>query len=216
MNYVSWAALFEGAFDRAYFSVLLPRAIEWLALREGRAAADVAQVPIELSRRRDVETFATEACRASDAFHICFVHADTGGRALEYGLATRTNAYCEAMNRLCGWPFRRCVIIAPRKETEAWALADPEAVISALGLKGAARRLGLPPSAREAEALRDPKASFEAILEAAGLNRRAHGINAIATQIALRQEIEALTASDSFAAFVQRLRVALTDLQIIG
>jgi hypothetical protein len=32
MNYVTWAVMYEGSTDRAYFDVLIPRAIEWLTL----------------------------------------------------------------------------------------------------------------------------------------------------------------------------------------
>jgi hypothetical protein len=76
---------------------------------------------------------AREACKAADAFFFIFIHADTGGRDLAAGISARSRSYCEAMRELCGWPATRCIVISPRHETEAWILADAEAITATLG-----------------------------------------------------------------------------------
>src|SRR5580704_2959022 len=157
MTYVGWAALYEGPSDAAYFGVLLPRVMDELILTRGIRNSIVPALPAILLKRGDVVTVAIEACNAREAFHLVFVHADAGGRAVEQRLLQRSQAYCEAMHDECAWNPARCITIEPRHETESWVLCDPTAVTGALGFRGNAADIGLPKDAAEAEKLRDPK-----------------------------------------------------------
>ena len=53
------------------------------------------------SRGRTVEAVAAEACGYLEAFHVVFVHADTGGRGQLATVGHRSRAYCEKMRDLC-------------------------------------------------------------------------------------------------------------------
>jgi hypothetical protein len=161
MTYLSWAALYEGSTDQAYLELLIPRVMEDIILLYGIGHATVPPAPAIRLRRGQVDEVAREACAARGAFHLVFIHADTGGRALEASLEDRSVRYCEAMHALCGWPHVRCITISPRHETEAWILADPQAVTGALGYLGSSGSIGLPASASEAERIGDPKAVLE-------------------------------------------------------
>lgn len=215
MNYVSWAAMYEGTSDRAYFEVLIPRAIEWLTLQEGKGTTEVATNPVEVFPRESPDRFAQRACRASQSFHLCFIHGDTGGRALEAGIEQRTTSYCRAFHNTCQWPPARCVIIAPRKETEAWVLADPQAVASALGYPDPSRIPELPQDARQAESLTDPKATLQNIISSVKRGKRTSFAENILPAIAQRQNFAALFGSQSFTDFGTRLRSALVDMRVI-
>ena len=133
MTYVSWAVFFEGASDHAYFNSLIPRVMQDIVLRLGTRNSTIPEAPAADFRRRAYQEVAEKACAERDSFHILFVHSDTGGRALAAQLEERSDRFCQIMNDHCRWPTRRCVTITPRHETEAWVLADPEAVTGALG-----------------------------------------------------------------------------------
>ena len=86
--YLAWALFCEGITDRSYLEILIPRVLEDLLLRNGNRPVDVARqsaVPIG-QRNRTVDAVAAEACDAREAFHLLFVHAGTGGRALQQNL----------------------------------------------------------------------------------------------------------------------------------
>lgn len=219
MTYVSWATFHEGPSDAFYLDVLLPRLMEDIVRREGIRHSDIPLAPaVKLGERnREVSSVAAEACEAKDAFEILFVHADTGGRALAEGLASRADAYCQEIYSLCSFPPSRCITVTPRHETEAWILADPQAVKDALGFTGDHRRIGLPDNAHEAERISDPKAALRGALETiAGRRRRGHRVEQIFPAIAQRQNFDALRRSTSFAAFEAKLKVSLSDLGCIS
>lgn len=217
MRYVSWATFYEGMSDALYLDVLLPRVIRDLIAREGTDLVEVADVAaVKLGESdRSVDKVAEEACAFREAYHVVFIHADTGGRALERGLPERADAYCAAFAARCDWPEDRCITITPRHETEAWLLADGRAVTSALGYSGDPSEVGLPANARAAERLQDPKQTLDAAMELVRGRRRRQRLDTIFPAIAQRQELVLLRRSASFAQFEERLRRCLQSLRCV-
>jgi len=80
---LSWAALDEGAADQAYLELLIPRVMEDIILMHGIRHSTIPHAPAVRLQRDHVDKVAREACAARDAFYLVFIHADTGGRALE-------------------------------------------------------------------------------------------------------------------------------------
>jgi Domain of unknown function (DUF4276) len=215
MTYVSWAALYEGATDQTYFEQLIPRVMEDIIMLHGTRHSTIPPTPAVRLQRRTVEKVAQEACAARDAFHLVFIHADTGGRNLEANLEERSFGYCEAMHTLCCWRPVRCITISPRHETEAWILADPTAVTAALGYLGPSHSIGLPGNADQAERLGDPKTVLAAAVRQVRGRRRPIDVKQIFPAIAQRQSLASLRQSQSFAAFEAGLLAALADLGCI-
>ena len=209
--YLSWAVLYEGSSDAAYFNVLIPRLIDDLALT-GKRPVEIPQTPAIQFPRKAPEVMAKAACDAKDAFHLVFIHADTGGRNLAAGIAHRSDAYCRAMHDLCHWSSDRCITIEPSRETEAWILADPEAVTDFLGYSGTWASIGLPANAAEAERLGDPKQTLkQAVAQVRGRRSRS-GTDTLYPAVAQRQSFKALRRSASFRLFEGKVRTAMVDL----
>src|SRR5690349_2471111 len=124
MTYIAWAALYEGSDDKQYFDVVIPRIMDELVLTRGTRNATVPPLPAIDFKRGTVGEVAKEICDNREAFHLVFIHADTGGRGLQNGLAGRSAAFCQEANSLCNWPPNRCILVTPRHELEAWAMAD--------------------------------------------------------------------------------------------
>ena len=166
--YLAYALFCEGASDYSYFEVLVPRVIESTVLKVGKTPVDVPERPsLRLGRRgRSVDAVAREACDGREAFHVVFVHADTGGRGQQAKLPERSTAYCKRMHEECELRPERCVLLRPASMMESWALADPEAVLGTLGYRGAPAELGLPAGAEQAEAHPDPKGCLDSALRA--------------------------------------------------
>lgn len=211
MRYVSWATFYEGSSDALYLDVLLPRVIRDLVAREGDQLVEIPDVPaIRLGQRgRSVERVTEEAYEFRKAFDIVFVHADSGGRNLEQGIVDRADAYCEAFMERCVWTQERCITITPRHETEAWLLADGQAVTAALGYRGDPAEVGLPADARAAERLANPKLVLSAAVNQISGRWRGRRVENLFPAIANGQKLELLRGSGSFINFEERLRGCL-------
>ena len=103
---------------------------------------------------------------ALDAYpcDILFVHRDAEAQPPEWRRQEIVNAL--------HWSNISHVPVVPVRMTEAWLLADKQAIRTAAGNPNGRERLNLP-AIRRIEAVPDPKAVLrEAIAEASGLNRR--------------------------------------------
>jgi hypothetical protein len=207
----------EGTTDEAYFDIIIPNLMETIVRERGTRHVTVPLMPaVRLGKSgRAIEDVAQEACNENDAFYILFIHADTGGRALEANMERRSTAYCDAVHDLCGFPRERCVVIAPRHETEAWMLGDREAVGGALGYRGDLVALGLPADAVEAERLEDPKQVLLQAIRTIRGRRAPARVQQVIPAIAQRQDFGRLRRSASFRAFESSLADALRSLGCI-
>ena len=214
MIYVGWAALYEGETDSHYFNALLPRVMADLALRGQGQDSVIPESPAVRLARGTVTQVAEEACSARNAFHLVFIHADSGGRNLETQLMSRGAAYCEALQRRCDFQPARCVTVTPRHETEAWMLADPSAVAESLGSRASADSLGLPADATQAERLIDPKSVLLNALQivTGRRRRRPNDLQFLYSSIAERQSLASLRRLPSFVAFEGKLADALVSI----
>ena len=138
MNVLSWALYAEGETDRDYLGTLLPRIIEHVAFASERgSAAMVPEQPAAIFGRKEraFDKAAAEICAAREAFVLLFVHGDAGGRGQQTTVDRRTAGLCRMAQEACGFSLERCIAVAPRQATEAWCLADPDALRSALQLR---------------------------------------------------------------------------------
>jgi hypothetical protein len=119
------------------------------------------------------------------------------------------------MQKTCEWSKKRCIVITPRHETEAWVLADPAAVTSTLGYTGTPKSVGLPANAAEAERVVDPKLILQQVVATVRGRHRAIDLAQVLPAIAQRQDLEQLRKTASFRKFESGLRVALTDLSCL-
>lgn len=215
MTYVSWGVVYEGSTDQAYFDVLIPRLMEDLIAAAPKRNTVVPAVPAVRLARGSVEDVAKRVCEEGEAYHLIFIHADTGGRALEATAVETARAYREALLAECGWPAERCVIISPRHETEAWLLADPQAIADVLGYRGNLERLSLPDDAQAAERVVDPKAVLRNATDIIRGRRRPMNSSQIFPAVAQRQRFDLLRRSQSFRDYETQVSAALRSLDCI-
>lgn len=215
--YLTWSGYFEGVSDSEYFGVLLHRVMSAIVAEEGLRPILIPEEFIRFGERsRSVDDVSLEACENRDGFHIWYVHADTGGRNLAAGIASRSEAYRIRANELCGLPLTRTVIIAPRKETEAWVLADRDAVLSAFGVTARVDLSHLPLTPAESEGLADPKETINSFARIVNRKRYRSGVSFLYASIAQKQRIDILRQLASFQEFESNLRAALIDLGCIA
>ena len=154
----------EGRADETFLPIIVQRGAEQILAQRGRTVVDVLE-PIVLNHSID-RAFPTraerilEAARRAAGYHALVVHADadhpTRERALQERFMPGLERVCQAqqaLERVCD----KLVPMIPVQMTEAWMLADPEALRAVVGTRASVGDLGLPAHAREVESDPDPQ-----------------------------------------------------------
>lgn len=194
MHYLAPALWAEGPTDYRFLPPLLTRllvdvlkdAIEPVELADFHPLDDV--VP-----RRSVESRAARitasAQHARDAFHLLFIHADGAGDP-ERAFSERVFPAVSMLREKLG-DSHAAVGVVPLRETEAWAIADGDALRAAFRTSLSDADLGLP-ELHEVERCPDPKRVLEAAHRAVGprhfqRSATAHFLEKIAENLRLAQ-----------------------------
>lgn len=219
MKYLGWAVFYEGKSDAFYLDVLIPKILRDVIANSN--GGDIVEVPDQPSAKlgangRDVNSVAKEACEFSDAFELLFIHSDKGGRGLQKTLDARSKAYCEAIEKECGIPHTQCVCITPKHETEAWILADPNAVLDSVGIVGEPTDFDLPSAPKEAEKLKDPKSAFQNALDKMNVRPRSRASSFLFPAIANRQNLQEVYRMSEIRALRDQVQASLTSLGFVA
>lgn len=220
MHYLGLALWAEGKSDYSFLSPLLLRLCESLCTGATQPV-DIGDV-IGLDHAKTSKT-STRAARISEAaksatgsWNILFVHADADGDPVaalhERALPGIDGAKAAGLKRAEG------VAVIPVRETEAWALADGEALRSVFGTTLGDTELGLNARGAGLERLADPKKVLDDCFAAAHGGRRrsqlsvSNSLNALGEQVTLHRLMEL----PSFAGLHRDLGAALQRLNILS
>ncbi|WP_420325911.1 hypothetical protein [Mameliella sp.] len=218
MNYLAWALFVEGQTDKRYFETLLPRVVLNLVQQANGPEAMVPDYPVDVFgvAIRELDAAAEKICAASEAFSLLFVHGDTGSPAQEKNLPNRTCALCKKVQINCNFRRERCVIVAPRRETETWCLADKDAIRSAFGTGVDFDLSFIPDNASAVEAIGDPKAEMCQIQSSLSTGKRRRSPPIPYASLGQSQDLNRLRLLPSFQTFEAGLIEALKTLGYSG
>jgi len=154
MRYLTSALLCEGATDERFLPPLLTRTLEDLCRANFDQEVEVARVqPLrKKGGPRPIPEMISLVEENSGYFSIVYFHHDQG--------AHRQQVERDWLDPLrAAWGSRRELMIevVPVRETEAWLLADGEAIRSALGVAWTDDGMGLPSAPKLVEHIADPK-----------------------------------------------------------
>lgn len=160
MRYVGLALYAEGPTDYHFLSPVLLRLCSDIAVRRSDAPIEFPEEVLALDHPTSAhgapreERIVAAAKEARGAWRLLFVHTDGSGDPTR----ARDDLVRPALARLQAECSAEGVGIAvvPVRETEAWALADGEAIREAFGTAKSDTELGIP-RASAIEALTDPK-----------------------------------------------------------
>ena len=219
MQYLGLALYAEGPNDYRFLSPLLLRLCEAVCT-EAQERVDIGDV-LALNHARvttdapRADRIAQAAVEAASAWNVLFVHADADS---DVDAALRDREV-PGLNLVQGVGLTRSegVAVVPVRETEAWTLADGDALRTVFGTLLGDAELGLTASGKALERVADPKQMLAATFAAARPGRRrsrsgmGHLLNALGEQVALQR----LRELPSFMRLELELREALLRLHIL-
>ena len=219
MHYLGLALYAEGSTDYHFLCPLLLRLCESVCAQADQPVEIGGVLPLDDSHAMRTaprsERIAQAAQDAAGAWNLLFVHADADGdadRALRERVAPGLGRVRDAAR-----PHAEGVAVVPVQQTEAWVLADGDALRAVFGSTLTDSALGLPAQLAAIERLAEPKLALEAaFLATRPTGRRARAgatplFNALGEQVAL----DRLRALPSFRALELGIQAALQRLQIL-
>jgi len=220
--YLGLALFAEGPSDHLVLRPLLRRLSESICLRMARSVVEVSEV-VELHTPEDqrgksrADRITAAAKEALGAWHVLFVHADGAGDPIEAVARNITPAISQIGAEL-GKDDYRGVAVVPVRETEAWALADGDALRRALGTTLSDSDLGVPSSPSLVEKVPDPKLALVNAWKAARGGRKGRRRSSAAVflePIGEQARLDRLSVVPAFRELERHLTSALRDLGFI-
>lgn len=219
MHFVSLALYAEGRADYDFLGPLLLRLCEDLCLNEASQHVEFAESVLALSEPDEFagapreERILAAARKAHGAWRVLFVHADADSDA-ERAHAERAQPAIVRLQQEFADGIG--VAVVPVRETEAWAIADGDALRQASGSSVSDQTMGLP-ATRAIEATADPKAVLDKawrIATAARLRQR-RTVSAKLSYLGETVSLDRLRSLTAFQQLEQDLRQALRSLRVI-
>lgn len=213
----------EGHADEGFLPVVIQRTAERILAQRGRTVVDVLE-PISLNHTIDrqyptrVERI-LEAARRASGYHALIVHADADYPTRQRALLERympgemrvrqARAAHEAV-------YEYLVPIIPVQMTEAWMLADPEALCDVIGASRGAEMFRLPGHPHQVESDPDPKQTLHTVIQQAFVQRprrRQHiTLKEIYEPLARQIDLMKLDGVPAYAQFMADLTQTLVKL----
>jgi hypothetical protein len=219
MRYLALALFAEGPSDHEFLPRVILRSTTEISAAVSNEPVEIAEQFIRASTTKNTEMRSrperVEALFGSalEAIDLLFIHAD--------GQGDSNTAFDERVLPCCNrlhsrFPAARfgCVGVVPVRETEAWAIADADAVTRALGTRKSAQELGLPDNAANVETTLDPKAVLQRAQRIALGGRRQDRARTGSILAVLGETVGlgVLRELPAFRDFENRLRGALQNL----
>jgi hypothetical protein len=194
MRSLSCSLFSEGRSDALFLADVLTRQLRELLWTH---AVQVERVVAE--RRRTVEpqlALGPDVIAAAQSTNLVFVHHDHNEAGKIEKLRSRIAADFPSQAKL--------IALVPKRETEAWCLADP----AAISRVPRADRTLVPHRAAEVEKLHDPKAVLAKVLGTARLD---DALELLAANVSL----DRLAEVPAYQNFLQDLTTALKELNFL-
>jgi len=207
----------EGPTDERFLPVVIRRTAVVILGRRSSVPVEVPP-PTIVERDQFAEVVGQEervlcAARQAAEGHVLLVHADADDRSRSRAFAEKCAPGFERVadarlggERVCA----ELVAVIPVRMTEAWMLADPEALADVLGGGLTPAQLELPDPPKRVESVHDPKATLHRLMREAQGRRRLRPIGVLYEPVATRVNLDRLGRVPAYAQFVKDLTSALT------
>lgn len=200
--------------------MLVQRTAEHLLREHGLITADVND-PVIInddvqSARRALESRVLEAARKASGCHALIIHADSDYPTRDRAYQERFLPGADLVHRTSGAICKSLIPVIPVRSTEAWMLADSEALSSVIGIDIDLEAVGIPVQASQVENIAHPKDVLNHVIRStsSSTSGRRRRINAASIHEPLARvvRLDRLLQVPSFRQFADDLLAVLRDL----
>ncbi len=207
----------EGPTDRRFLPRIVYRTLLGIVQAEAARAVELQEDIVAYIEKPNAER-AELVCRDRESVDLFVIHADAS-RSLVDQIEARLIGQVRASARAaCAMTEARIVPLIPVRETEAWMLADPDAVARVFGFSAWPERVAVSWYPERAETVEDPKRTLTEAVRALFGGRKARrvpGPEGLFDQIAEEIDLRRLARLPSYQRFEADLRSGLGALGIL-
>lgn len=222
MQYLGLALFAEGSTDHKFLRPLLRRVTEDICASRAFEQVEVSDVlelhsPLGMLEESRANRITEAAREAVGAWNLLFIHTDGAGDPF-LARQERIRPASQLIRAELGSSGGSVVGVVPVRETEAWAMADGEALRQAFGTSLDDGALSIPTHSHLVEHIQDPKTALENAWRAARggrSGRRKTKAAAFLEGVGERIRLERLRDVPAFQAFETDLVAALNALGIV-
>ena len=215
-------ALFaEGSTDDQFLGIIAQRTAEHILNQHSTEIVDVLDPqPV---RRRSASKRAEQILHAAQdvhGYHLLLVHADADAPTQDGARSERIEPGVQRVEQAINQGEHVCdtlVPVIPIRMTEAWMLADPDALINIIGTRSSPADLGVSHRPHEVERISDPKSKLQNALNVSRSPRRRRPpkIGALYEPLARMLSLDRLAQVPAYGQFQTDLTQALRELHFI-
>lgn len=214
----------EGRTDERFLPIVIQRTAEQILTLRGRMTVDILE-PMVLGRKvidhEKHPTYAERvlaAARHTAGYHALILHADADHPTAERAMSERIQPGLDLVQQTDERVCDQILPLVPIRMTEAWLLADPDALRAVIGTRMDAQALGLPARSRQVESDPDPKQTLQQVIQTALANRprrrRRLSLGSLYEPLARQINLEQLNMIPAYQQFVDDLTKTLINLHL--
>jgi hypothetical protein len=208
----------EGTTDIRFLSKVILRTTEQIILNRSPSIISVLEpFPIEVDKTGDRVQEIRQAASKATGYNILIIHADADDKTDEKAFKERINPGFKSVQQDENEEFcKNLVAIVPVQMTEAWMVADKEALKEELGTQKNNQELGLTFPLKQVEKIADPKSKIQEIIRIAlPARRRKLQISSLYSPLGQQVSLDILEQLPSYLKFKKNLTNALIKLNYI-
>jgi hypothetical protein len=212
----------EGTTDIRFLSKIILRTTEQIILNRSQSIISVLEpFPIEVEKMGNRVQEIRQAAAKAYGYNILIIHADADYEIDEKAFKERINPGFESVQldkteeEFC----KDLLAIVPVQMTEAWMLADKEALKEELGTQKNNRELGLSFPLKQVEKIANPKSKIQEIIRIAfkdlPIHKRRIQISSLYSPLGQQVSLDILEKLPSYLKFKTNLTNILIKLNYI-
>ncbi|OAD20074.1 hypothetical protein THIOM_004244 [Candidatus Thiomargarita nelsonii] len=212
----------EGPTDIRFLSKVILRTTEQIILNRSSSVISVLEpFPIEVDKTGDRVQEILQAATKAAGYNILIIHADADDKTDKKAFKERINPGFQSVQQDENEEFcKNLVAIVPVQMTEAWMVADKEALKEELGTQKNNQELGLTFPLKQVEKIADPKSKIQEIIRIAfkdlPARRRKVQISSLYSPLGQQVSLDILEQLPSYLKFKTNLTNALIKLNYIS
>lgn len=207
----------EGPMDERFLAVIIQRTVQQIvAARESMVVDVLEPIPVRIEDTRGQAECVLAAARQTEGYHALVIHADADHPTPDRALAERIQPGLRLVQQ--AGITHHLVPLIPVQMTEAWLLADPEALCQVIGTRMTPAELNLPTQVHQVESDPNPKQTLAQAVQRATAQRgrrRKMKVAELYGPLARTISLERLRSVPAYQQFVDDMSHILVVLHIV-